>query len=50
MSTLKKIARNTIFPAFVDMRLGKVIRSIFQPTNKLILVYHGVVESPKATI
>ncbi|MFN8322538.1 MAG: polysaccharide deacetylase family protein [Chitinophagales bacterium] len=45
MSLVKSIARKIVFPAVVTLNLEKLF-SFFAHHNKLILVYHGVVENP----
>lgn len=49
MSILKQIARKVVFPAVVSTGTEKLFSSAAQH-NKLILVYHGVVEKPDHSI
>ncbi len=45
LSVTKKIARKIVFPLVLKLNLEKLF-SFFAADNKLILVYHGVVEQP----
>ena len=45
MSIAKTIARNIVFPAVVKLNAEKLFSS-FAEHNKLVLVYHGVVDTP----
>lgn len=45
MSLPKTIARKIVFPALVNLNLEKIFSALSE-NNKLILVYHGVVDQP----
>lgn len=49
MSLAKGIARRIVFPAVVKLNMEKLF-SFSAPHNKLILVYHGVVEAPNHAV
>lgn len=45
MSLAKSIARKIVFPVVMKLNLEKILSSLSE-NNKLILVYHGVVDTP----
>jgi peptidoglycan/xylan/chitin deacetylase (PgdA/CDA1 family) len=49
LSFTKNIARKIVFPAIMSFHFEKILSS-FSEDNKLILVYHGVVDTPNHSI